>query len=124
VRIVFGSKALFSRAVFIPDGMSKFDLMPLAGGYRATSVMQIWADVYCYTQYIIRELGRCFPEPMLFRKGSEGLVFCAESGLADFNIYISSGWDVWRRLARVTSPKRWWPRRLFWHGRATPYCCC
>jgi hypothetical protein len=45
---------------------TRLDLGP---GYRHTPVMQIGADIYCDSQYIIRELQRRFPEPTLSAAG-------------------------------------------------------
>src|SRR3984957_17906186 len=73
IRVVFGHKGLSWRSVRIPQIMPKPDLMPLAGGYRRTPVMQIGADVFCDTQIIIREIERRFPSPTLFPPGAAGV---------------------------------------------------
>lgn len=46
VRVVLGMKDLTWKSVEIPRLPPKPNLMPLAGGYRLTPVMQIGADIY------------------------------------------------------------------------------
>ena len=51
-------------------------LMTLTGGHRRTPVMQIGADIYYDSQYIIRELERRHPSPSLFPSSDAGLMWC------------------------------------------------
>tara|TARA_E500000331_G_scaffold281702_1_gene275216 strand:+ start:704 stop:1264 length:561 start_codon:yes stop_codon:yes gene_type:complete len=65
-RLALGYKGLAWRSVRIPPTAPKPDLTPLTGGYRRTPVLQVGADIYCYTALILRELERGFPTPVFY----------------------------------------------------------
>ena len=50
LRLAFGPKTLAWRPVTIPPAMPEPDLLPLTGGYRRVSVMQIGAVIFCDPQ--------------------------------------------------------------------------
>ena len=57
IRLAFGLAGVEWNSVEIPRIPPKPNLMPLTAGYRLTPVLQIGADVYCYTQNIICAIG-------------------------------------------------------------------
>jgi glutathione S-transferase len=61
VRVVLGIKGLGWRACNQPPIMPKPELVRLTGGYRRIPVLQIGADLYFDSLYIIEELERRFP---------------------------------------------------------------
>lgn len=75
VRVALGIKGLFWRHVEIPRLAPKPMLTKLTGGYRRTPVMQIGADIYCDTQYILQELERRYPSPTFFPTKDAGLIW-------------------------------------------------
>ena len=75
IRTVLGIKGLAWRSVEIPRLPPRPDLMPLAGGYRLTPVMQIGADVFCDSLCIARAIQERYPEPTLYPGGADGMVW-------------------------------------------------
>ncbi|MPY72878.1 MAG: glutathione S-transferase family protein [Alphaproteobacteria bacterium] len=73
IRLIFGLKNLSWKSVIVPMVLPKPSLMPLAGGYRRTPILQIGADVYCDTLQIASELDRRFPEPRVTEASCHGL---------------------------------------------------
>src|SRR5258708_30883688 len=69
VRLGLGLKGLAWGSVEIPVVMPKPDLTALTGGYRKTPVLQIGADIYCDSQFILRELERRHPTPSFYPAG-------------------------------------------------------
>src|SRR5271163_2053304 len=80
VRLGLGLKGLTWASVEIPIIMPKPDLTALTGGYRKTPVMQIGADIYCDSQWIMRELERRHPTPSFYPAG-RGHRLCQEARL-------------------------------------------
>ena len=66
VRAYFGIKNLEWFACEQPAMMPKEDLVALTGGYRRIPVMQIGADIYFDSAFMIEELERRFPEPSAY----------------------------------------------------------
>src|SRR3954453_12565477 len=66
VRLGFGLKGLAWVSVELPQIMPKPNLTALTGGYRKTPVLQIGADIYCASPFIMRELDRRYPPPSLY----------------------------------------------------------
>lgn len=75
IRTVLGIKGLAWRSVEIPRLPPRPDLMPLAGGYRLTPVMQIGADIFCDSLCIARAIQERYPEPTLYPGGGDGMVW-------------------------------------------------
>ena len=74
VRVALGIKRLSWRACNQPSIMPKPELAALTGGYRRIPVLQIGADLYFDSQYIIEELERRFPRATtVFAGGGVGL---------------------------------------------------
>lgn len=73
IRLALGIKGLAWHFVQTPLIMPKPKLTALTGGYRKTPVLQIGADIFCYTQCIARALEQHCPERSLFPAGNEGL---------------------------------------------------
>ena len=74
VRVAMAIKGLGWRACNQPSIMPKPELVALTGGYRRIPVLQIGADLYFDSQYIMEELERRFPgEPALFAGSGVGL---------------------------------------------------
>jgi glutathione S-transferase len=74
VRVAMAIKGLGWRACNQPSIMPKPELVALTGGYRRIPVLQIGADLYFDSQYIMEELERRFPgEPALFACSGVGL---------------------------------------------------
>src|SRR5258708_22114578 len=81
VRLGLGLKGLAWGSVEIPVIMPKPDLTALTGGYRKTPVLQIGADIYCDSQFILRELERRHPTPSFYPAGhgaADALAWWAE----------------------------------------------
>jgi glutathione S-transferase len=66
VRLVLGIKGIPWSSVSIPSSLPKPDYMPLSGGYRRASSLQIGADIFCDSVRIIAELEDRFPEPSIY----------------------------------------------------------
>jgi glutathione S-transferase len=62
VRVTLGIKGLSWRACNQPPIMPKPELVRLTGGYRRIPVLQVGADLYFDSLYIIEELERRFPK--------------------------------------------------------------
>jgi glutathione S-transferase len=74
VRVALAIKGLSWRACNQPSIMPKPELVTLTGGYRRIPALQIGADVYFDSQYIIEELERRFPDaPSAFAGSGVGL---------------------------------------------------
>ncbi len=74
VRVGLAIKRLSWRACNQPSIMPKPDLVALTGGYRRIPVLQIGADLYFDSQYILEELERRFPDrPRLFAGSGVGM---------------------------------------------------
>ena len=74
VRVALAIKRLGWRACNQPSIMPKPELVSLTGGYRRIPVLQIGADLYFDSQYIMEELERRFPRaPPLFPGSGVGL---------------------------------------------------
>ncbi len=74
VRVALGIKGLSWRACLQPSIMPKPELVALTGGYRRIPVLQIGADLYFDSQYIIEELERRFSQaPSVFVGSGVGL---------------------------------------------------
>jgi glutathione S-transferase len=70
VRVVLGIKGLSWRACNQPPIMPKPELVRLTGGYRRIPVLQVGADLYFDSLYIIEELERRFPQTPTAFSGS------------------------------------------------------
>jgi glutathione S-transferase len=74
VRVVLGIKGLSWRACNQPPIMPKPEMVALTGGYRRIPVLQVGADLYFDSLYIIEELERRFPQaPSAFSGSGVGL---------------------------------------------------
>lgn len=69
VRVVLGMKDLPWHACNQPVIMPKPEMVRLTGGYRRIPVLQIGADLWLDSLYIIEELERRFPTPSVFDCG-------------------------------------------------------
>jgi glutathione S-transferase len=74
VRVALAIKGLSWRACNQPSIMPKPELLALTGGYRRIPILQIGADLYFDSQFIVEELERRFPRsPSLFAGSGVGL---------------------------------------------------
>ena len=74
VRVALAINGLSWRACNQPSIMPKPELLALTGGYRRIPVLQIGADLYFDSQYIIEELEHRFPQaPSVFAGSGVGL---------------------------------------------------
>ncbi len=74
VRVAFAIKGLSWRACNQPSIMPKPELVRLTGGYRRIPVLQVGADLYFDSLYIIEELERRFPQsPSAFAGSGVGV---------------------------------------------------
>jgi glutathione S-transferase len=74
VRVALGIKGLSWRACNQPSIMPKPELVALTGGYRRIPVLQIGADLYFDSQYVIETLEqRCPASPSVFSASGIGL---------------------------------------------------
>src|SRR3954469_22734820 len=81
VRTGLGLKGLALASVELPQIMPKPNLTALPGGYRKTAVLQIGADIYCVSQFIMRELERRPPARSFYPAGrgaADALAWWAE----------------------------------------------
>src|SRR5260370_36056152 len=69
IRKIFAHKKISWRSVEQPVIMPKPKLVPLTGGYRRITVLQIGADVWCDTGIIIRKIDELKPEPTIYPGG-------------------------------------------------------
>ena len=117
VRLAFGLKGMAWRSVIIPATLPKPDYEPLAGGYRRTPALQIGADVYCDTRFILAELERRQPEPTLYPGGRghhEALATWAEGQL----IWPAARWVTGRNAEAL--PEGFHADRAAMLGRPEP----
>jgi glutathione S-transferase len=99
VRVALGIKQLAWRACNQPPILPKPHLTRLTGGFRRIPVLQIGADLYFDSQFIIEELERRSPAPTAFAGGaglaamlapwSDGELFMTIVGLL-----FGGDWDV------------------------------
>ena len=99
VRVALGIKQLAWRACNQPSILPKPDLTRLTGGFRRIPVLQIGADLYFDSLFIIEELERRAPTPTAFVAGpgmagavapwSDGELFMTVVGLL-----FGGDWDV------------------------------
>ena len=73
VRAVLGMKQLSWHACNQPVIMPKPEMVQLTGGYRRIPVLQIGADLWFDSLYIIEELERRFPQPSVFAGSGVGV---------------------------------------------------
>ncbi|MGE3142991.1 MAG: glutathione S-transferase family protein [Hyphomonadaceae bacterium] len=73
VRVAFGVKNLAWFACEQPNMMPKQELAALTGGYRRIPILQIGADLYFDSLFIIEELERRHPQPSLFAGSGKGV---------------------------------------------------
>ncbi len=73
VRAVLGMKQLTWHACNQPVIMPKPEMLQLTGGYRRIPVLQIGADLWFDSLYIIEELERRFPQPSVFAGSGVGV---------------------------------------------------
>ena len=66
IRLIMGVKRLHWSSVLIPMVMPKPDVVALTGGYRKTPILQLGADIYCYTALIAEVLEALSPQPTLY----------------------------------------------------------
>ena len=73
VRVILGAKGLTWSACDQPVIMPKPEMVALTGGYRRIPVLQVGADLWFDSLYIIEELDRRFPETPAFAGSGVGL---------------------------------------------------
>ncbi len=73
VRVALGIKQLAWHACNQPSILPKPELTRLTGGFRRIPVLQIGADLYFDSLFIIEELERRFPAASVFAGGGPGL---------------------------------------------------
>jgi len=73
VRVMLGIKGLAWHACNQPVIMPKPEMVALTGGYRRIPVLQVGADLWFDSLYIIEELDRRSPEPPAFAGSGLGL---------------------------------------------------
>ncbi len=73
VRVMLGVKGLTWQACDQPVIMPKPEMVALTGGYRRIPVLQVGADLWFDSLYIIEELDRRFPQPPAFAGSGLGL---------------------------------------------------
>jgi glutathione S-transferase len=78
IRRILAFKGMPWRGVEQPFMMPKPDLIPLTGGNRRISVLQIGADIYCDTSCIARRLEQLQPEPSCIPPAQAGVIALIE----------------------------------------------
>jgi glutathione S-transferase len=73
VRVVLGAKGLAWHACNQPVIMPKPEMVQLTGGYRRIPVLQVGADLWFDSLYIIEALDRRFPVPSVFAGSGRGM---------------------------------------------------
>ena len=73
VRVILGAKGLTWSACDQPIIMPKPEMVALTGGYRRIPVLQVGADLWFDSLYIIEELDRRFPTTPAFAGSGQGL---------------------------------------------------
>ncbi len=73
VRVILGAKGLTWSACDQPVIMPKPEMVALTGGYRRIPVLQVGADLWFDSLYIIEELDRRLPQPPAFAGSGLGL---------------------------------------------------
>lgn len=72
VRVVLGAKGLAWHACNQPVIMPKPEMVRLTGGYRRIPVLQVGADLWFDSLYIIEELERRYPAPSVYAGSGPG----------------------------------------------------
>lgn len=100
VRVVLGMKNLQWHACNQPIMMPKPEMVALTGGYRRIPILQIGADLYFDSLFIIEELERRYPLRSVFSVQGKGLTWALSHWSDDAFFYslvtilfASNDWD-------------------------------